>query len=793
MAEYFTSSHFDQLNRWAGRKRDDKDPEQNRAYDDLKKAYIVTEAWAIAVQKRLFPAGSVRIVKRPTNQGNHFRSYTWARIYPSPTAPAELAYTVGLDAKDGFVVKIDTVGADDALKERYERIRGPYDQSPIVAMLSIGNGLAESLPELVDWSVRAIENFKLSYDDVVIGAGLNTALGDEELLKHFDKKYEFEALRLHWQAHERDVFCRLARTVHLAGLDWWHINVSDQVRFGRKHPASERAVAVLGIFYAKEHTIRWKRSSDEFARRESELLTENVVRQLEGALSIGHGLGADLLNLETDRPGLWPDQLQDESGDFDEDAPPLRRTWIEKTLVKGRPDRQQGDHALGQALWSPQRSKDGKNVYANMREVHEGDVVFHLVDNDEIRSVSIAASSADSSFVGLEGSDWARQPGYRIALRDHQRLDPPLPRDTFLEAEPFATELRELAQSGAKGLFYNSHRGLNQGAYLTEATPTLLSILNRAYRDLAGKGLPHVDVDDVDAAQELPPYTLDDALKELFIEHKKAKEILDLWHAKKNVVLQGPPGVGKTFAAHKLAFALLGVEDRSRVGFVQFHQSYSYEDFVEGYRPEGQSFELRPGKFVEFCRRAEADGNRPYVFIIDEINRGNLSKILGELMLLIESDKRSSKWAMPLASGKVPFHVPANVHLLGLMNTADRSLAVVDYALRRRFGFVELEPSLDSPRFEEHLVALGISSELRASLRSSIKALNEEIVGDTNNLGPGFAIGHSFFCSGPAPGEAESNWYARVVRTELAPLLREYWFDSPKKADDWKDRLLRLS
>ncbi|HTV69651.1 MAG TPA: AAA family ATPase [Rhizobiaceae bacterium] len=480
----------------------------------------------------------------------------------------------------------------------------------------------------------------------------------------------------------------------------------------------------------------------------------------------------------------------DESPRVTEDRP--RRFWIEKTIVSGRADRMSGDNALGRSLWSPQRSKDGKNIYAAMLDVRDGDVVFHLTDNNAISSVSLAAAAADASFIGLDGSDWASQPAFRVELSDHEQLSPPLARDAFLKTEPFAAELRELAESGAKGLFYNSRLELNQGAYLTEATPTLLSILNRAYVELAGRGLPFVD-DGIPAERQERSdraYTLDDALQELFLTREEAEEILTLWEAKKNIILQGPPGVGKSFAAHKLAFALMSAEERDRVGFVQFHQSYSYEDFVEGFRPTESGFELKAGKFVEFCRRAEADPANRYVFVIDEINRGNLSKILGELMLLIEADKRDLKWAMPLASGKAPFHVPANVYIMGLMNTADRSLAVVDYALRRRFAFVNLVPKLESEKFREHLQALGVGESLQVSLRSVVGELNAEIVADTLNLGPGFAIGHSFFCAGPTSSESDQDWYVRVVRTELVPLLQEYWFDAPEKADGWKERLL---
>ena len=467
------------------------------------------------------------------------------------------------------------------------------------------------------------------------------------------------------------------------------------------------------------------------------------------------------------------------------------RFWVEKTLVSGRQDRLAGEHALGQALWSPQRSKDGRDIYKTMMQVQGGDIVFHLTDNKAISDVSMAVDVADDTFTGVAGTDWADQPGYRVSLRDHEKLDPPLPREAFLATEPFASELKELVESGARGMFFNRSLDLNQGAYLTEATPSLLNILNRAYREYAGKDLPNTaDRLAAEPSAAFDQYTIDDALETLFLERELVEEILLLWRAKKNIILQGPPGVGKSYAAQRLAFALMGERDRSRLKFVQFHQSYSYEDFVEGFRPTENGFELKPGKFVEFCRQAEADPSRKYVFVIDEINRGNLSKIMGELMVLIEPDKRDSDWAMPLASGKAPFHVPANVYILGLMNTADRSLAVVDYALRRRFAFIDLGSNLSSPKFRTQLLEAGVSDPVISTLVSRVTALNAVIVSDVANLGPGFAIGHSFFCAGPMEGEGEGQWYARIMRTEIAPLLREYWFDAPSKAEQLTAQLL---
>ena len=468
------------------------------------------------------------------------------------------------------------------------------------------------------------------------------------------------------------------------------------------------------------------------------------------------------------------------------DAAP-RKFWVEKVIVAGRRDRLEGEHALGRALWSPRRSVTGGDIYSTMRRVQAGDVVFHLTDNRGFTGVSIAESTADEDFVGIEGTDWAGQTAYRIALREFQPLEPPLWRQSFFEREPFRSQLLQLTRGSTRGLFYNRNLELNQGAYLTEASGELLAILNAAYRAQSGAELPYVEDQDVPGTE---PGDESIGLEDLFLEMDEIASILSLWRAKKNIILQGPPGVGKSFAAQRLAYALMAGRDPSRLGFVQFHQSYSYEDFVVGFRPKTTGFELKKGKFVEFCRRAAADAQRLHVFIIDEINRGNLSKILGELMLLIEPDKRDEKWSMPLAYGEEAFHVPPNVYIMGLMNTADRSLAVVDYALRRRFAFVDLKPKLHSPKFAETLTGSGVGADVQAKLLERIGALNLEIEKDLASLGPGFAIGHSFFCAGPSEGEDSSAWYERVISTEILPLVREYWFDAPQKVADWEGRLL---
>jgi 5-methylcytosine-specific restriction protein B len=306
-----------------------------------------------------------------------------------------------------------------------------------------------------------------------------------------------------------------------------------------------------------------------------------------------------------------------------------------------------------------------------------------------------------------------------------------------------------------------------------------------------GQGPRPLDQDKESAAQlTVFPYSLSDAMDGVFLEQDTFLSIIRTWERKKNIVLQGPPGVGKSFLCRRLAYSLMKEKARERVEAVQFHQTYSYEDFVQGYRPEENGFVLRDGVFHQFCERARDDHERKYVFIIDEINRGNLSKIFGELMMLIEPDKRSKDWEIPLAYSSNPnrkFYIPTNVYIIGLMNTADRSLAMVDYALRRRFAFVTLKPCYESPKFSQYLESRGVHKDLITRIVQRMAKLNAFIAEDKANLGPGFCIGHSFFCD--PPSTADEQWYSSVVADEIAPLLYEYWCDQPETADTWTSRL----
>ena len=293
-------------------------------------------------------------------------------------------------------------------------------------------------------------------------------------------------------------------------------------------------------------------------------------------------------------------------------------------------------------------------------------------------------------------------------------------------------------------------------------------------------------VDIEEAAAVFPEYSTENFLKSVYMDRQQYNAIVGLLKTKKNIIMQGAPGVGKTYAAKRLAYSMMGVKDVSRVKLIQFHQSYSYEDFIEGYRPSGAGFELVKGAFYSFCKKAaDDDEENAYFFIIDEINRGNLSKIFGELFMLIESDKRGNE--LQLLYSRELFSVPTNVHIIGMMNTADRSLAMLDYALRRRFAFVELRPAFDSDGFRKYCA--GLDNPRFEALVREVESLNRAIAED-ESLGEGFCIGHSYFCNMKRE-TCTDEALASIVEYELIPMLKEYWFDEPGKVREWSDRLRR--
>lgn len=300
--------------------------------------------------------------------------------------------------------------------------------------------------------------------------------------------------------------------------------------------------------------------------------------------------------------------------------------------------------------------------------------------------------------------------------------------------------------------------------------------LNALFEDETGENIE-------EAAVSYPSYTAENFLKEVFMPEAEYNRLAGILKTRKNIILQGAPGVGKTYAAKRLAYSIRGVKDIERVMMVQFHQSYSYEDFMMGFRPSATGFVLKKGAFYNFCKKAEVDTDNDYFFIIDEINRGNLSRIFGELFMLIENDKRGIPLQLLYSDEK--FAVPKNVYIIGMMNTADRSLAMLDYALRRRFAFIEMKPGFDTEGFRTYSMSLDNSKF--DQLINCIISLNA-IIADDESLGEGFCIGHSYFCN-LTPETLGDQALDSIIEFELIPLLKEYWFDEPNKVRDWSSNL----
>lgn len=725
MANYFTSDHFELLSRWKGQGRDESNPEQNRAYEDLKKAYGVTEAWADKVKAALFPMGRVEIRKRPTNQGNNFASYNWAKIYPSPEAPKELAYTVGIDANEGFVVKIDTVGLGEsnATRRAYLALRGAFDNtSSFVAKMPAAEGLEKSLDQLAAWSVEAIRTFKFRYEEVVTKLNLGKTLSDEDLLKHFDGKPAFQTFRASWSPQEKSLFCRLARAVHAAGLDWWHAGKNIQVRFGRKNPGSERAVRVLGIVRGtRARQLTWTLPLRGVAKLNRELLTDDLVAKIEVALSTERNSLDDFLVVETERPGLWPDQLRDDPFDPGEDSEDDEST-----------DAEESTRPINRIYYGPPGT--GKTYELSKLLKREYEQTMTAVSHAEWREQLISTQIANLTW-------WEGAAAAIFDLGGKAKVGQ-------LYEHPFIKVI-----AAAKGRSEN----IRQTLWGT---------------------LQHHTIEDsktVNTRLRLAPAVFDKTADSIWQFAGDWKEsCADLIEAVK-AYQAGAPATGSV----------------QRYSFVTFHQSYGYEEFVEGLRPllggdmeAGEiRYEVRSGVFKDLCRRARSAPDQRFAMVIDEINRGNISKIFGELITLIEPDKREG--AENAVSVKLPysgesFSVPANVDIFGTMNTADRSLALLDTALRRRFEFVPVLPDVRDDAGAP-LAGLRVSvGEQVINVPRVLAAINQrvEALYDRDHC-----IGHAYFTALTKVPDGEGRLVAlqQVFSTRILPLLEEYFFEDWQK------------
>ncbi len=386
-----------------------------------------------------------------------------------------------------------------------------------------------------------------------------------------------------------------------------------------------------------------------------------------------------------------------------------------------------------------------RRVFKNFETAKVGDVVICYESNPTKQILGLAEVSRASD-------------GERIYFKKRESLTLPIDLATIKDIP----ELRDMEfLANPNGTFFK----------LTSEEYNIIMDLVRDANPIASK----------DCAIE--SYSKADFLHEVYMAERDYDSLSHLIRVKKNLILQGAPGVGKTFCAKRLAYSIMGEKDDSRICLIQFHQNYSYEDFIMGYKPQGDGFYLRKGIFYDFCTLAKNNANKNYFFIIDEINRGNLSKIFGELLMLIEGDYRGDKNKMTLAYNGEKFYVPENLYIIGMMNTADRSLAMIDYALRRRFSFFDMVPGFETEGFKHYVQEL--NSEKLNRLIWTVGKLNQTIRED-NSLGVGFEIGHSYFCN---LQEVTDQCLYAIVNYDLLPMLREYWFDNKKEVEVWSKKL----
>lgn len=383
-----------------------------------------------------------------------------------------------------------------------------------------------------------------------------------------------------------------------------------------------------------------------------------------------------------------------------------------------------------------------RRVFQNFLDAKAGDIVIGYESTPVKQIVALAKISAE-------------QDGEKLCFKKTENLANPI---------DYAT-LKETPQ-------------LENMEYLVSPQGSLFKLTSEEYEcimDLIREENP------VAKSQGYEPYDKEKFLSEVYMTQERYDTLVHLLDNKMNVILQGAPGVGKTFTAKRLAYSIMGEKDDSRIEFVQFHQNYSYEDFIMGYKPAGDGFELKNGIFYRFCQKASSYPDKKFFFIIDEINRGNISKILGELMMLIEKDCRGT--SATLAYNGLPFSVPKNLYIIGMMNTADRSLAMIDYALRRRFSFFDVVAGFNSKGFKKYQESF--NNETFNELIDRVVELNKEITSD-DALGAGFCIGHSYFCG---QKECTDEWLREVVEYDIIPMLNEYWFDDKSKCQRWENNL----
>ena len=768
----FTAHHFELLDRWKGHKLDRSDPEQVQAYEELREAYSVTEAWAQEVKGRSFPSGTVKMVKKPTNQAQKFDAYHWARIYPEKHSPNYLAYTIGISADYGFEIKIDTVGGlrdGDPVRQAYLDLRGNLDNSsPIVAQLSRDEGLEKTLPELVDSTVQAINAFRPTYDEVWTELDRHRNLDDDELLAHFDGKPAFRDFRAAWTPEDKSLFCRLARAAHRAGLDLWHIDVEIEVRCGCKHPDANSAIGVLAAIHGRRRrTIEFRHPLGSIAARGRRPITAELVDRIEADLAAEPRFPTAW---RTERPGLWPDQLPIERSPPDpgtqvnphEHAKAKRPTL--NTILYGSPGTGKTYATTSRCVeicdgMSPQGVEELRARYGK------------LMDEGRIEFVTFHQSYGYEEFV--EGIRPVVDADENAAMR--------------LSVEPgvvkrIAERARKVPEMGSRRIFKLSMGDPKLWGGTPGSDPVFAECIDSGYALLDYGG----DIDWSDAR-----YDDRDAVRQRWRQDKNPDataydtDVQAIWRfrveMRRGDIVVASDGyrrfraVGEVTGDYEFHRREDGFHHRRAVRWhwhVREREGESGSVFMEGrfhWRPVNLMTPSHPDGLNRYLTGIDRlAGALPHVLVIDEINRANISKVMGELITLLEEDKREgaeNEVAVTLPYSGQQFTLPVNLHILGTMNTADRSIALLDTALRRRFRFEEMLPKPEL--LHEARERTGVD------LTRVLVVLNErlEYLIDRDHQ-----IGHAWLMEAETRDDVDA-----VMRHKIIPLIAEYFYDDWSK------------
>ena len=767
----FTARHFELLDRWKEHRLDRSDPEQSQAYEELREAYSVTEAWAHAVKERLFPSGRVKIVKKPTNQAQKVDAYHWAQVFPEEHSPGFLAYTVGISAVYGFEIKIDTVRLSkrDPVQQAYLALRGDFDNSsPIVTHLSREDGLEKTLPELVEFTVQAINDFRPGYNEVWAELERSRTLDDEQVLTRFDGKPAFRDFRAEWTQEDKALFCRLARAVHHAGLDIWHVNINIEVRCGRRNPGASAAVGVLATVHGREtRTIRFRQPLGAIALRQRHPLTAELVDRIEAGLAAEPGfLGA----WRTDRPGLWPDQLNIEPDRTDPDPYDIQQ---ERTETKPPP--------LNTILYGPPGTGKTYATAARCVEICDG-ALPHDVEERHARHGQLMAEGR------IEFVTFHQSYGYEEFVEGIRPVASAKEGAAMeLGVEPgvvkrIAERARKVHAMGSRRIFKLSmgdpkswRRGPGDDPVFVECIDSGIALLD------FGGGIDWSDPRYDNRAAVLQRWCEDmnpdataydpdiQAIRRFRVEMSPGD------------ILVVPDGyrrfraVGEIAGDYEFQRREDGFHHRRAVRWhwhVRDREGDPCSVFMEGrfhWPPVNLMAPSNPDGLLRYLTGIDRlAGALPHVLVIDEINRANISKVMGELITLLEEDKREgaeNEVAITLPYSGERFTLPANLHLVGTMNTADRSIALLDTALRRRFRFEEMSP--------DPSLLQGAHERTGVDLPRVLVALNErlEYLIDRDHQ-----IGHAWFMEAKTRDDLDA-----VMRHKIIPLIAEYFYEDWSK------------